>query len=120
MRKFDVSLMVVDQRPSQIDDEVMSQLATRVSGLLTDEHDIAAVLSGTGDRSALRSMLASLEPSQQCLVLGHAIPMPMIVRTREYSRRLTEQVSGNGTGNGKTPDRTLGLSLLTGGRRGGD
>jgi uncharacterized protein len=115
MRKFDVSLMVVDQRPSQIDDEVMSQLATRVSGLLTDEHDIAAVLSGTGDRSALRSMLASLEPSQQCLVVGHAIPMPMIVRTREYSRKLMEHVAGNGN----RPDPAVGLKLLTGGRIGG-
>lgn len=115
MRKFDVSLMVVDQRPSQIDDEVMSQLATRISGLLTDEHDIAAVLSGTGDRAALRSMLASLEPSQQCLVVGHAIPMPMIVRTREYSRKLLDQA----TGNGKRPDPAIGLSLLTGGRLSG-
>jgi uncharacterized protein len=111
MRKFGVSLMVVDQRPSQIDSEVMSQLATRISGLLTDENDIAAVLSGTGDRSALRSMLASLEPSQQCLVVGHAIPMPMIVRTRAYSRALTESA------NGKRPDQALGLSVLMGGRR---
>ena len=69
-----MTLLVVDQRPSQIDSEVMSQLATRISGLLTDEADIAAVLSGTGDRAALRSMLASLEPSQQILVVGHAIP----------------------------------------------
>lgn len=111
MRKFGVSLMVVDQRPSQIDSEVMSQLATRISGLLTDEHDIAAVLSGTGDRSALRSMLASLEPSQQCLVVGHAIPMPMIVRTRAYSPALSESA------NGKRPDQKLGLSVLMGGRR---
>jgi DNA helicase HerA-like ATPase len=111
MRKFGVSLMVVDQRPSQIDSEVMSQLATRISGLLTDESDIAAVLSGTGDRSALRSMLASLEPSQQCLVVGHAIPMPMIVRTRAYSRALSESA------NGKRPDQSLGLSVLMGGRR---
>jgi uncharacterized protein len=108
-------LMVVDQRPSQIDDEVMSQLATRISGLLTDEHDIAAVLSGTGDRAALRSMLASLEPSQQCMVVGHAIPMPMIVRTREYSRKLMEHT----TGNGKRPDPAVGLQLLTGGRMSG-
>jgi len=113
MRKFGVSLMVVDQRPSQIDSEVMSQLATRISGLLTDENDIAAVLSGTGDRSALRSMLASLEPSQQCLVVGHAIPMPMVVRTRAYSRALSESV------NGKRPDQKLGLSVLLGGRRDG-
>lgn len=113
MRKFDVSLMVVDQRPSQIDSEVMSQLATRISGLLTDEHDIGAVLSGTGDRAGLRSMLASLEPSRQCLIVGHAIPMPMVVRTREYGRALRDD------GAGKTrPDPRLGLSVLTGGRSG--
>ncbi len=110
MRKFDVSLMVVDQRPSQIDSEVMSQLATRISGLLTDEHDIAAVLSGTGDRPSLRSMLASLEPSRQCLVVGHAIPMPMVVRTREYGRALRDDVRRKG------PDDSLGIGLLTGGR----
>jgi len=108
MRKFGVSLMVVDQRPSQIDSEVMSQLATRISGLLTDEHDIAAVLSGTGDRSALRSMLASLEPSQQCLIVGHAIPMPMVVRTRQYGRVLLDD--GVGT---TRPDPSIAISLLS-------
>lgn len=113
MRKFDVSLMVVDQRPSQIDNEVMSQLATRISGLLTDESDIAAVLSGTGDRSALRSMLASLEPSRQCIVLGHAIPMPMLLRTREYGRALADQSRES------RPDPRVGLRLLTG-RSGGE
>ncbi|MCO5175413.1 MAG: ATP-binding protein [Thermomicrobiales bacterium] len=115
MRKFDVSLMVVDQRPSQIDSEVMSQLATRISGLLTDEHDIGAVLSGTGDRSGLRSMLASLEPTQQCLVVGHAIPMPMVVRTREYSRKLlTENKSQDHF------DTSSAKALLRGLRVGGD
>lgn len=89
MRKFGVSLLVVDQRPSGIDSEILSQLGTRITGLLTDPADIEAVLSGTGDRSALRAMLASLEPSRQCLVVGHAIPMPMILRTREYSRDLS-------------------------------
>lgn len=88
MRKFGVSLLVVDQRPSGIDSEVLSQLGTRISGLLADEADINAVLAGTGDRSAMRSMLASLEPSRQCLVVGHAIPMPMILHTREYGHGL--------------------------------
>jgi uncharacterized protein len=108
MRKFDVSLMVVDQRPSQIDSEVMSQLATRVSGLLTDESDIAAVVSGTGDRSALRAMLASLEPSRQCMVMGHAIPMPMLLRTREYGRSLSNLATAG------RPDVRQGLRLLLG------
>lgn len=90
MRKFGVSLLVVDQRPSGIDSEVLSQLGTRISGLLADEADIAAVLAGTGDRSTLRSMLASLEPSRQCLVVGHAIPMPIVLHTRQYSFELQE------------------------------
>lgn len=94
MRKFGVSLLVVDQRPSGIDNEIVSQLGTRITGLLTDASDIEAVLSGTGDRSALRAMLASLEPSRQCLVVGHAIPMPMILQTREYSRNKLEDSLG--------------------------
>ena len=88
MRKFGVSLLVVDQRPSGVDDEILSQLGTRITGLLTDPADIEAVLSGTGDRSALRSMLASLEPSRQCMVIGHAMPMPIMLSTREYGHGL--------------------------------
>jgi DNA helicase HerA-like ATPase len=88
MRKFGVSLLVVDQRPSGIDSEILSQLGTRITGLLTDPADIDAVLSGTSDRTALRAMLSSLEPSRQCLVVGHAIPMPMILRTRQYGPEL--------------------------------
>lgn len=90
MRKFGVSLLVVDQRPSGIDSEVLSQLGTRISGLLADESDIGAVLAGTGDRSALRSLLASLEPSRQCLVVGHAVPMPIVLQTRQYGRDLKD------------------------------
>lgn len=86
MRKFSVTLLVVDQRPSGIDPEVLSQLGTKITGLLTDQRDIDAVLTGVGDRNQLRGMLASLEPRQQCLVVGHAIPMPMMLRTRQYDR----------------------------------
>lgn len=88
MRKFGVSLLVVDQRPSGVDAEILSQLGTRITGLLTDPADIEAVLSGTGDRNALRAMLSSLEPSRQCMVVGHAMPMPIILSTREYSHSL--------------------------------
>ena len=37
MRKYYVSLLVVDQRPSSIDDEVLSQIGTRITALLNDE-----------------------------------------------------------------------------------
>ena len=84
MRKYYVSLLVVDQRPSGIDDEVLSQLGTRITALLNDEKDISAVLTGVNGTEGLRSVLASLDSKQQALVLGHAVPMPVVVRTREY------------------------------------
>jgi len=84
MRKYNVSLLVIDQRPSGIDDEVMSQLGTKITCLLDNERDIDSVLSGVSGRSELKSVLARLESRQQALIFGHAVPMPVVVRTREY------------------------------------
>jgi len=87
MRKYNVTLLVIDQRPSGIDPEVMSQLGTRVSGKLTEERDIEAVLTGVSNRSALRGALTSLNTRQQILIMGHAVPMPIVMRTRQYDER---------------------------------
>jgi len=84
LRKYHVTLMVVDQRPSSIDDEVLSQLGTRVTGKLTEERDIEAVLTGVANRSFLRGALESLDTREQVLLMGHAVPMPIVVRTRKY------------------------------------
>ncbi len=84
MRKYYVSLLVVDQRPSGIDEEVLSQLGTKITALLNDEKDIQGVLTGVPNASGLRSVLASLDSKQQALVLGHAVPMPVVVKTRNY------------------------------------
>jgi DNA helicase HerA-like ATPase len=84
MRKYFVSLLIIDQRPSSIDDEIMSQVGTRITSLLSDEKDIAAVLTGVSNASWLRSVLASLDSKQQALLMGHAVPMPVVIRTRDY------------------------------------
>ncbi|MFC2033979.1 helicase HerA domain-containing protein [Chloroflexota bacterium] len=84
MRKYNVTLLVIDQRPSGIDDEVMSQLGTKITCLLDNERDIDSVLSGVSGRNELKSVLARLESKQQALIFGHAVPMPVVVRTREY------------------------------------
>ena len=84
LRKYSVTLLVVDQRPSSIDSEVLSQLGTRITALLNDEKDIDAVFTGVSGSSALRSVLASLDTRQQALLLGHAVPMAVVVRTRAY------------------------------------
>jgi DNA helicase HerA-like ATPase len=84
LRKYNVTLLIVDQRPSGIDDEVMSQIGTRVTCLLDNEADIRAVFSGVSGAGALREVLARLDTRQQALILGHAVPMPVVVRVRDY------------------------------------
>jgi hypothetical protein len=93
LRKYYVTLLVVDQRPSQIYDEVMSQLGTRVSGWLGDEDDIHAVLSGLAGREALRGMLARLQPKEEVLLLGWGVPMPLPVRSRRYDETFYKEIS---------------------------
>ncbi|MBI4772343.1 MAG: ATP-binding protein [Chloroflexi bacterium] len=90
LRKYNVTLLIVDQRPSGIDDEVMSQIGTRVTCLLDNEADIRAVFSGVSGGSALREVLARLDTRQQALILGHAVPMPVVIRTRDYDAKFYE------------------------------
>jgi DNA helicase HerA-like ATPase len=84
MRKYYVSLLVVDQRPSGIDSEVLSQLGTKVIAQLNDDRDIQAALTGVGNAAQLRSVLASLETKKQVLLLGHAVAMPIVIESRSY------------------------------------
>ncbi len=85
LRKYFVSLLLVDQRPSGIDDEVLSQIGTKIIAALSDEKDINAVLSGVSNAGGMRSILASLDTRQQALIIGHAVPMPVVIRTRDYN-----------------------------------
>ena len=62
----------------------MSQLGTKFCCLLDNDRDVDAVLTGVGGGRKLRQVLASLESRQQALVFGHAVPMPVEIRTREY------------------------------------
>lgn len=92
MRKYFVTLLVVDQRPSGIDNEVMSQIGTRITALLNDEKDIDAIFTGVSGAGSLRSVLAKLDSKQQALILGHAVPMPVVVRTRPYDETFYEEI----------------------------
>ncbi len=84
MRKYSVTLLIIDQRPSSIDREVLSQLGTRIVAMLNDPDDIDAVFTGVSDRGMLKNWLATLDTKKQVLLLGHAIPIPTVVRVREY------------------------------------
>jgi len=98
MRKYYVTLLIIDQRPSQIYDEVMSQLGTRITGWLGDDSDIAAVLSGLASRDTLRGMLARLQPKEEVLLLGWGVPMPIPVRSRRYDETFWSELLGKNAG----------------------
>lgn len=93
MRKYNVTLLIIDQRPSGIDPEVLSQIGTRVTALLNDEKDIDAVFTGISGSNALRTVLAQMDPKQQALILGYATPMPVVVKTRAYDLEFYKAVS---------------------------
>ncbi len=97
MRKYYVSLLVVDQRPSGIDPEIISQIGTKIVAQLNDEKDIQAVLTGVNGAQNLRSILATLDSKKQALMMGHALTMPIVIQTREYDeefyRAMGTQVS---------------------------
>jgi DNA helicase HerA-like ATPase len=92
MRKYFVTLLIVDQRPSGIDAEVMSQVGTRITALLNDDKDIDAIFTGVSGGQSLRSVLAKLDSKQQALVLGHAVPMPVVVQTRPYDEQFYREI----------------------------
>ena len=97
LRKYNVTLLIVDQRPSQIDAEVMSQIGTRITCALSDEKDISAVFTGMSGTQQLRSVLASLDSKQRALIMGHAVPMPVVVKTKEYGQAVYEEYAGSAT-----------------------
>ncbi len=92
LRKYNVTLLIVDQRPSGIDPEIMSQIGTRVTCLLDDESDVRAVFAGISGANTLREVLARLDSRQQALIMGHAVPMPVVVKTRTYGTELYEEL----------------------------
>jgi hypothetical protein len=96
LRKFYVTLLVVDQRPSGIDAEVLSQIGTRMTCQLNDERDIDAIFTGVSGGSHLRTVLATLDSREQALLLGHAVPMPMMIRTRKYDTSFYATLGADG------------------------
>jgi len=94
LRKYFVTLLVVDQRPSGIDDEIMSQLGTRITGWLGDEDDIRAVLTGLAGREQLRGMLARLQEKEEVLLLGWGVKMPIPIRSRRYDEKFWAEMKG--------------------------
>ena len=113
MRKYFVTLLIVDQRPSGIDPEILSQIGTRVTALLNDEKDIDAVFTGVSGSQTLRTVLAQLDPKQQALVLGYAVPMPVVVKTRAFDADFYRAIAPSESANlGVEPEARRARALM--------
>lgn len=76
-RKYGVGLMLVSQRPSEIDPTILSQCGTFVAMRLTNEKDRSQVRSCASDNlEGLFAMLPILRTGE-ALVVGEAVGLPM-------------------------------------------
>lgn len=79
-RKYGVGAMVVSQRPSELDETILSQCGTFIALRLTNSTDQGRVKSTVPDElSGLTNLLPTLRTGE-ALILGEAIQMPSRVR----------------------------------------
>jgi hypothetical protein len=76
-RKYGVGLMLVSQRPSEIDNTILAQCGTIVAMRLTNEADRSQIRSCSSDNlDGLFSLLPILRTGE-ALILGEAVSMPV-------------------------------------------
>lgn len=82
-RKYGVGLMLVSQRPSEIDPTILSQCGTMIAMRLTNEADRSQIKACASDNlEGLFSMLSILRTGE-ALVVGEAVGLPMRVLIKE-------------------------------------
>jgi len=85
-----------------------------MTALLDNERDISAVLTGISGAAGLREVLARLDTKQQAILMGHAVPMPVVVKTRTYDEAFYDDLTRGLYGQPVTGERSR---LGSGGRR---
>jgi len=88
-RKYGVGLLVVTQRPSDVDAAVLSQCGTMIALRVTSPSDKAAVSAALpDDLGGLAGLIPSLRTGE-ALVLGEAMHVPSRVRINHATRKPT-------------------------------
>jgi uncharacterized protein len=84
LRKFNVTMLIIDQIPSQIDAEVLSQLGSRIIFHLNADKDIDSSLEGVQNKSKLKQILHSLDNKAEAMIMGYVVPIPLAFKARRY------------------------------------
>jgi hypothetical protein len=99
LRKYKVTLCVIDQRPSQIEEDVRSQIWTRMIMTLVDDRDIRAALAGVANVDDFKQIIGSLQ-QQEALLFGYAVPVPVTIRVKDFDDELFESWGTKASENG--------------------
>lgn len=82
-RKFGVFLTVITQRPSRVDQTVLSQCQSQIILRIVNPKDQQVVIESSEELgAALASDLPSLKPGM-AMIVGPVVPKPALVRIRE-------------------------------------
>ncbi|MEM4776173.1 MAG: ATP-binding protein, partial [Pyrobaculum sp.] len=76
-RKFGIGLCLISQRPSKLDQDVVSQAMTQIFKRMINPHDlkyVAAVAEHLDDPRQLKTM-----DETEALVTGVAVPAPLLI-----------------------------------------
>jgi DNA helicase HerA-like ATPase len=85
MRKFNLIVSLIDQRPSRIDDEIMSQLGNRIILSLKESKDLDHALSGVPKAEVWSNIIQTI-PARTALIVGDAVRVPTVIEVMDYSR----------------------------------
>jgi hypothetical protein len=85
----------------------MSQLGTKITCLLDNEKDIEAVLAGVSGKNELKTVLARLAPKQQALIFGHAVPMPVAFRPKDWGTAKSYEEFSRGGDSAEKADKDI-------------
>jgi len=82
-RKFGVYLVVITQRPSKVDEDILSQCNSQIILRLINQNDIYAVLGASEVLSEeMGRLIPTLDPGEG-IVVGPVVPLPSVIRLRD-------------------------------------
>jgi DNA helicase HerA-like ATPase len=84
-RKYGVSLALITQRPSELDQTILSQCSTVIAMRLSTERDQEVVRANTHEGAFDLLDFLPLLADREAIVLGQGVVMPMRIRFRNLS-----------------------------------
>ncbi|MEM3709918.1 MAG: ATP-binding protein [Nitrososphaerales archaeon] len=88
LRKRGVVLCVLDQRPSEISEEVRAMLWNTFAMWLTEEKDIEVASKGLPFPKLFKPVIENLR-RQEVLAFGEAVRIPAVVKVQDYKTTIT-------------------------------